>query len=213
MTNAIMELLNKQFELEEIDVKDFNKMKVGPMTFHLETYKANSLFNVSYLSGKALFGLMKMATIVITSNNKDIPIISYDRIKAGRKDVCIIEIYDTCMNKKEYPLLDKIKTEFIKYPKYEVKPAFSDDIKMSGSFSVYSKGSNNFDPLLKEFFGEIARIINDEEEVDENEKRQLNKKYVDGLLKNGGTSTDMFVKKIGKEKTAELYNKYLFCIE
>lgn len=42
--------------------------------------------------------------------------------------------------------------------------------------------------------------------------KEANKNYVDGLLKNGGTSTDMFVKKIGKEKTEELFRKYVFFV-
>ncbi len=70
MKNAIIEELPKQFKLMEIDVGDFKKMKVGPMTFFLECYDVDSLFNISYLKEKALFGLMKMTTIVITSKSK-----------------------------------------------------------------------------------------------------------------------------------------------
>lgn len=37
--------------------------------------------------------------------------------------------------------------------------------------------------------------------------------YVEGLLKNGGPSTDVFKKGIGEEKTAELFRKILFATE
>ncbi len=40
--------------------------------------------------------------------------------------------------------------------------------------------------------------------------KEANKNYVDGLLKNGGTSTDMFVKKIGKEKNGGTLQKIRF---
>ncbi len=213
MENAIIDKLGIQFKLNEIDVGDFKKMKVGPMTFILKCYDADGLFNISYLKGKALFGLMKMTTIVLTSNTKDIPIISYDRIEAGRKDVCIMEIYDTCRKKPSYEKLLKLKKEFIAYPHYEIRPAFSDEIKLEPSFSVYSKHKNNFDSLLKDYFTEISTIINEAEDIPEEEKREANKKYVDGLLMNGGTSTDMFVKKIGKEKTERLFRKFIFSVE
>ncbi len=207
--DPIVKLLKEEFTLSEIDVHEFKKMKVGPMKFDLECYE-NPFFKMSYLKGKALFGLMRMTTIVITSSSKDIPIISYDRIEAGRKDVCIIEMYDTRKDKQTYPKLGEIKKEFIKYPRYEIRAAFSDDIKLKESFAVYSKRSNNFDFLLKEFFKEITDNIKSSNDIDSQEKNNLNKEYVDGLLKNGGTSTDMFVKKLGKEKTEEIFTKYVF---
>jgi hypothetical protein len=37
--------------------------------------------------------------------------------------------------------------------------------------------------------------------------------YVEGLLKNGGPSTDVFKKALGVEKTAELFRKILFATE
>ncbi len=40
--------------------------------------------------------------------------------------------------------------------------------------------------------------------------KEANKNYVDGLLKNSGTSTDMFVKKIGKEKNGRTLQKIRF---
>lgn len=211
--NNIIELLKDEFDITSVDAHEFSNMKVGPMRFSLECYDANSLFKVSYLKGKVLFGLMKMTTIVITSTNKDIPIFSYDRIQAGKKDVCIFEIYDTCKERPSYPRLDEIRNEFIKYPRYEIKPAFSDDIKLKESFSAYSKGSNNFNPLLNEFFLEISKIIKSSSDIDSIEKKELNKKYVDDLFKNGGTATDMFVKKIGIEKAKELFNRYVFFTE
>ncbi len=213
MENDIIKNLATQFKLTEIDVGDFKKMKVGPMTFFLKCYDAEGLFKVSYLKGKALFGLMKMTTIVLTSNTKDIPIISYDRIKAGKKDVCLMEFYDTCRKRPSYEDLLKIKKEFTTYPRYEIKPAFSDEIKLEPSFSVYSKHGNHFDLLLNDYFTEIETIINEAENIPEDEKREANKKYVDGLLMNGGTSTDMFVKKIGKEKTEKLFRKFVFFVE
>ena len=34
--------------------------------------------------------------------------------------------------------------------------------------------------------------------------------YINGLLENGGPSTDVFVKGIGKERTTELFHNILF---
>ncbi len=213
MNDKIIELIKENYELKEIDVGEFKKMKVGPITFNLSCYDADSLFKVSYMKGKALFGLMKMTTVVITSTKKDIPIFSYDRIKTGKKDICILELYDTRQKKEDYPEFEKIKLEFLNYKKYNLKPAWSDDIKLKESFSVCSKGSNTFDILIKDLFKEFFKIIEKSNIIDSDCKNKLNAFYVDNLLLKGGISTDMFFKKIGKEKTEQLYRKYLFSIE
>lgn len=213
MNDKIIELLKENYKLKEIDVGEFKKMKVGPMTFNLSCYDADSLFKVSYMKGKALFGLMKMTTVVITSAKKDIPIFSYDRIKAGKKDICIFELYDTRQKKEDYPEFEKIKLEFLNYKKYDIKPAWSDDIKLKESFSVFSKGANTFDILIKDLFKEFFKIIEESNIIDSDCKNKMNAFYVDNLLIKGGISTDMFIKKFGKEKTEQLYKKYIFSIE
>ena len=44
-------------------------------------------------------------------------------------------------------------------------------------------------------------------------KREKASVYVEGLLKNGGPSTDVFKKGLGEEKTAELFRKVLFATQ
>lgn len=78
--------------------------------------------------------------------------------------------------------------------------------------SLSSKHGNQFDLLLKDYSIQVMDIIKKADEIPGEEKKETNKNYVDGLLKNGGTSTDMFVKKIGKEKTEELFRKYVFFV-
>jgi hypothetical protein len=41
-------------------------------------------------------------------------------------------------------------------------------------------------------------------------KRERSAAYVNGLLKNGGPSTDVFKKSIGEEKTRKLFEEVLF---
>ena len=44
-------------------------------------------------------------------------------------------------------------------------------------------------------------------------KRAASDAYVQGLLDNGGPSTDIFVDMLGKEKTTEYFKKYIFGTE
>lgn len=213
MNNTIIDSIKNNYSLEEMDCGEFKKMKISPMHFNLESYKANSLFNVSYLSGKALFGFMKMTTIIITSNVIDIPLFSYDRMKIGKKDICIFEIYDTSINKKDYPELVKIKSKMLNYPIYKTETPTSDKINVKYSFAVVTKEKNKFDPIIDELYLEIIKIINNSVPCDKGKKREFNESFVSELISKGGPSTNLFKKKIGEEKTKELYYKYLFFIE
>ena len=44
-------------------------------------------------------------------------------------------------------------------------------------------------------------------------KREKTNAYVEGLLRNGGPSTDVFKKALGEQKTAELFKTVLFGTE
>ena len=69
------------------------------------------------------------------------------------------------------------------------------------------------DETVEAYLNELCKIINEAKDIDPEEKKALQAVYVNGLLEHGGASTDAFVKNIGKEKTEELYRKYLFGIE
>ena len=58
---------------------------------------------------------------------------------------------------------------------------------------------------LKAFLSSDAKTAFNAEE-----KQKKTEYYVSGLLKNGGPSTDVFLKKLGEEKTKELFEKVLF---
>ena len=47
-------------------------------------------------------------------------------------------------------------------------------------------------------------------EEDKLEKQRKASVYVEGLLENGGPSTDVFVKGLGHERTARLFRHILF---
>ena len=49
--------------------------------------------------------------------------------------------------------------------------------------------------------------------VDTEKKKERSANYVNGLLREGGPSTDVFKKALGEEKTAKLFKKVLFGIE
>lgn len=67
-----------------------------------------------------------------------------------------------------------------------------------------------FDALAKVYVEAYLKGAKQLPVVDVEEKKKKASVYVEGLLAHGGPSTDVFRKKIGAEKTAELFRSVLF---
>ena len=137
----IIKLFKNEFELINVDAKEFNQIKVGLMKFENEVYDIPLLGRLTLMKGKAMAYLMKMGALVLTC-----------------------------------------------------------------------KGKNDFDSLISDYIKEFINIIKTSKNIYIKSRTDLNKKYVDDLLSNGGSSTNVFAKKIGKEKTKEFFYKYFFGI-
>lgn len=209
--NTILETFQTKFTVKKIDMGSLSKVKVGPMKFDIECYDIENIGRLSFMKGKAMLGLMKMDTVMLTTFNKDFPLISYDRINVMKNDTFIIEIYDTCDKLPDLSCFDSYKERLTSIPKYELKPAWYDSIRVTQSIAVKDKGQTElFNSVLSDYLDSIASLLDSLEEVDVKSKKTLQRKYVDGLLEHGGSSTDMFVKALGKEFTEMLYQEYLF---
>lgn len=83
-----------------------------------------------------------------------------------------------------------------------------------GKESTAKKGKKvqtpKFDALAKAYVEAYLKGANQLQLVDVEEKKKKASVYVVGLLAHGGPSTDVFKKKFGAEKTAELFRNVLF---
>lgn len=199
------------FEVKEIELGDYKKVKAGPISFTIEAYDVEGFGRVSILKGKAMMGLMKMDTWMITPFYHDSPLFSYDRIKAMGNDTFILEMYDTFKEKHSYPELLSIKDQHRDFSHYQMKPNWYDPLRLEESISIKEKRKGKeLDSLFEEYLKTFVRLVSLDTPMEEKEKKALHKKYVDGLLSRGGPSTDVFVKALGKEKTTDLFENYLF---
>lgn len=209
MTDVLLDLLNKKYPLAPIDVGEFSKMKVSGMKFCVSAYRAEGFGHVSVMKAKGFFGLMKMDILIIVPDKKDLPLYSYDRILAMGNDTLIIELYDTVAGSFDASALEKVKNKFSALPEIDPGEHWYDSIKLPQSISKKAKNMPELDSAaieyLKAFLSSDAKTAFNAEE-----KQKKTEYYVSGLLKNGGPSTDVFLKKLGEEKTKELFEKVLF---
>ena len=211
MTNTLLSAIKKKHPLTELNVGEFAKMKVSGMKFIVQAYYAEGLGHVSVMRATGFFGLMKMDTLMITPTDVDLPLYSYDRIYAMGNDTLIVELYDTLVNPLDLSALDDVKAKYIHLTERDPGEHWYDDIKFKESISKKGKKAqtNDFDALALEHFNAYLNA-NASAVSDQDEKQALSARYVDGLLSQGGPSTDVFKKQLGVEKTEKLFKQVLF---
>lgn len=212
MTDKLLEIIHSKYPLSQVDVGDMSTLKANGMTFSIQAYKAEGLGHVSVMRAKGFFGLMKMDTLIINPYDMDLPLYSYDRILAAGNDTLIVELYDTVVGSYSDQHLEAVKAKYADLAERDPGEHWYDHIKLKSSISKKGKKSQSarFDELACSHFE--AYLSTAPEVADRNQKQEKVAYYVNGLLKNGGPSTDVFKKALGEEVTAKLFRNVLFGI-
>lgn len=212
MTERMLDVIGKHFPLAELPCGEYAKMKVSGMTFRIRRFHAEGLGPVSEMVASGFFGLMKMDTLIITPTEKDMPLFSYDRVHAVGNDTLIFELYNTLLGETDLSALEQVKEDAKYLPDHDLGTHWYDSIKLPVSLSKKGKKKDTpgFDATVIHYLAKYLETAQAAAVCEAVPKREKASVYVEGLLTNGGPSTDVFKKGIGEEKTAELFRKYLF---
>lgn len=216
MVEKIIEEIAKRYSLTEKDVGVFARFKASGMTFSCAAYEAVGLGHISVMTAKGFFGLMKMDTLMICPEQKDLPLLSYDRIYAMGNDTLIMELYDTCLHSvDDLSLVDEVKNKYAYLPDRTVsggaKEYWYDDIRFSQSVAKKGKKKHHFDAFVEEYLQAYLQMK--AADCERAEKRQKTAAYAKGLLSHGGAATDVLKKELGEEKTKKLFGGVLFGVQ
>ena len=214
MIEKILSKIGASYPLENKDVGEFASFKAKGMKFTAKAYEAKGFGHISVMTAVGFFGLMKMDTFILCPENKDLPLLSYDRIFAAGNDTFIVELYDTTLQKKEYAGVDAVIEKYSHLPDRVLpdEENWYDYIRLPQSVSKKGKKKQTaaFNQLLDEYVD--AYLQTDAQPCEKQEKLVKTAEYAEGLLANGGIATDVFKKELGEEKTANLLRKVLFGI-
>jgi hypothetical protein len=197
-----------------LDIGEFATLKANGMTFAVEAYHAQGLGHVSVMRAKGFFGLMRMDTLMIVPQDKGLPLYSYDRIYAMGNDTLIVELYDTMTAALDLSALNEVKARYAHLAERDPGEHWYDSIKLAESISKKGKKADTpaFDAFTTEHFQAYLNVPA-ADVLDETKKQELSARYVNGLLSQGGPSTDVFKKALGEDKTARLFKTVLFGVE
>ena len=212
MIQKMLRTITESFHLNAADVGQFRKMKAGGMNFQIWAFEAEGLGHVSAMTASGFLGLMKMDTLIINPTEVDMPLLSYDRVHAMGNDTLIYELYDTMVTQPDLTELEKAKSRTNVLPDHDLGKHWYDDIKLPQSISKKCKKvqSPTFDDGAYQYMVAFLNAAKSAPVCEADAKREKASVYVEGLLSNGGPSTNVFKKSLGEEKTSELFRTVLF---
>ena len=212
MTEKLLKLIADKYPLTEGDCGEYATQKVSGMKFKIRKFDAPGLGSVSVMTAAGFFGLMKMDTLIVTPTEVDMPLYSYDRVLAMGNDTLIFELYDTFAAPGALPSLCDAQAAMRSLPEHDLGAHWYDNIKLPVSVSKKGKKKHTdaFDTAVRDYLCAYLRDAKHAAPCEADTKREKASVYVEGLLKNGGPSTDVFKKGVGEEKTAELFRRILF---
>ncbi len=212
MIRTMIRTITAKYHLNGITLGEFSKMKVNGMNFEIWAFHAEGLGHVSAMTATGFLGLMKMDTLIINPTEKDLPLFSYDRVHAMGNDTLICELYDTLLETTDLSKVEEVKAKHAALPDHDLGKHWYDDIKLPVSLSKKGKKAQTdaFDACAMDYLQAFLEAAEDAPYCDPAGKKEKASVYVEGLLANGGPSTDVFKKALGEEKTAHLFRYILF---
>ena len=210
----MLEIIRQYYSLKEVDAGEFGSFTVNHMDFDVHTYDAEGLGCVSTMYAEGMAGQMKMTTVIINPFEADAPLLSIDRIYAMGSDILYLEPFDTTLSHQfDVTDLKKVIADHKDIPDLEVKENWYDPMRIDATAFKKDQAENagKTDAFIKEYLETFVKQLGTCAKIeDPSLKKAKAAEYSDGLIKNGGPSTDVFKKEFGDEKTGRYFREVLF---
>ena len=180
MTDKILSMIKNKYRLRSLDAGVFHKMVVRGMDFEVHSLEAVNFGRVATMRAKGLFGMIKRDLVIVSPLEKDVPVITYERVKAFGKDTLVLGRYDL-QNEAKY-------------------------IKKAGK----KKQSAEFDEVVEQYFVDYMLEIDGASEENVKVRKEKVETLVKGLIDEARLSSDIFMVTYGEKITEKLYHQVMF---
>lgn len=216
--DAVLEELQKEHTVTPVDTGDYEEMTIyGIMKFHVEHYDIEDVGNLSVM--RVNMGVMQMATVVITPQDKNLPLLSADFMYILGNRKAYLEFYDVVAEKDQQYLellsaLKDVQKNYDHLENIETTPAWYQHLL---TVTSYKGGDKTCDADLQQMlvdsvhtyltYGKEFPTLT---QAQREEKLAITVEYTDGLIEKGGISTDVFKKELGDEETKKFFDQVFF---
>ncbi len=214
-----MDIISKYAKVTPVDPGEYKQIKMkGVMKFNVSQYDVENIGDLSVMTVN--MGFMQMASYVITPYEKNMPLLSMDFMYIMGNRKAYAEFYDLVRD----PSSDEYTKVLNAVHEFEGKYSDMEDIETSPAWydkyltvAMHKAAKNTDDEKVEQMFCDAIRCYMETADgletlgaEEKAEKLALTQEYSDGLITNGGVSTDVFKKELGEEKTKDFFDNVFF---
>ncbi len=215
MQEIIISGLHGLYGLKPVIGNPFAKATANGIHFAVTTYEVTDFGHLCVIEMKAIFGVMKMESVILTARNKDLPLYCADLIRSAGNHTLLHTFYNTAacpMSEEEKKPYRRAKERFAALRPYRETPYGDASLRYDFSLGVTGKAVKEKERTITQaYFDAYLENIASAPYCDAEEKREKTAAYAERLFRSGSPGTDQFVKMIGEEAAKDMFEKYVFC--
>lgn len=214
ISESIVKIAGEGAELRPVTPAQYIKMKyprlLPLMRFNVSQYEVKGYGNLMTMDTNAMFGLMRLSTIVFTpSEGAALPFLLIDTMDMKNKHLAYVEYYDCTGGETVIPGSDKYVEKYREIPDYAEKEAWY--IARRTPYSLIKGGENVSADALSSMVITCARdYLNAMKTAPKDPKNLVGlKSFQQDMMTLGNPSSDTLTKVLGDEGARGFFEKVI----
>ena len=211
----LLKQLSQQYKIYKIDMGDDAHLSRKGFVFDTRTYKIKGVGHLCVMNMKAMFGLMRMETVILASTMKDMPLMNLDWVKLPGKQTLICELYDTQLtpwSEESQAAFSQISERDHDLPDYTSgSEHWYDSLLYTCSYHKAGRRiATRLDTSAEEFISLFVDQLIEAPACDEEAKAAKIEAFAQKLAANGGSAVNMFTKLFGQETADRMVIHHMY---
>ena len=202
-------------KLRPLDIGRDADLSAKGFSFHTESYEIDGIGHLCIMTMKAMAGLMKMETAVVSPLDVDLPLLNLDWVSAFGKETQLVELYDTQLAPCPQDMLDRfdeVKRRDSDLKDYETKESRPyDDLLYPESYCKTDKGASaRFCEAADEYMSIFTEYLRKAGKCSRDEKAGKVRNFTDMLITAGGPAVNQMTKLFGQETAERVIRSHMY---
>ena len=215
--SRIGSLLSRTYALKPLDLGADARLSKRGFVFETEAYEITGLGHLCVMRMKAMLGLMRMETVILSVTHKDMPLINLDYVKAFGKETQLVELYDTQLAFEP----DDLQKAFCRIQERDADIAdyissgthWYDDILYPCAYYKKGKGvSDRLAQAARDCADAYISLLASAPACDPAEKQVRTRDFAEKLFASGGPAVDQVTRLFGRETAQRLILQHMYGI-
>lgn len=212
---AVKAGLSDLFPLRQLDLGADARLSKKGMTFTTEAYAVGDVGHLCVMNMKAMLGLMKMETVVLSVTGRDLPLFNLDWVGVMGKETQFAELYDDQLEPLSEEALGAFQALLDRdgdLPDYHSpKTPWYEPIRYACSYAKTGKGlAERMDRAAKDYLAQYLKLLAAAPVCDREAKTAKVRDFAQTLFEKGGPAVDQVIKLFGTDVARRLVLQHMY---